>query len=90
MLMLPNTSFGATGSPDILTGKRMTLPMFVNINNGAGTGFHLRGRLPDMMAIPLSATTAGASGVVIRDTGAIAWVNVGSLWIPATSEPIFS
>jgi hypothetical protein len=79
------------GTPDVLTGKLITLPAIVQVHTSVGGTWHLRGRLPDIFLQPDSGSSASyvKPGTAIMDaTGNVTHVCVGGvIFFPANSIP---
>jgi hypothetical protein len=81
-----------TSAADLLTGKLMTLPAYINATATAGGTWHARGRLPDTFVVPGggSATAALSGPVIIDGSGNVTHLQVGGIIIPANSMPNFA
>jgi hypothetical protein len=87
-LVTMGQSMGPTSTPDAYTGKLFTLAPWVMASVSPTGLWHQRGRLPDTYVLPGYSSTPPVQGSVLRDNaGAIAYVLMGTLFIPANAVP---
>jgi hypothetical protein len=77
-------------TPDLLTGKRETLPSWVMVNAGATTEWHQRGRLPDIFVVGGNSVSVPVGPVLMDGGGNPTHVFLGNLVVPANAVPNFA
>jgi hypothetical protein len=78
--ILVNNTNTLSSSLDLLTGKLLAMPCRV-IVQATASSWHLRGRLPDIKMLPITAVPS--TGLTLRDGfNNITHVLIGCLWIP--------
>lgn len=81
-------TIATNGVVDSLLGSQIDLPCWVVVTNG--TTWHTRGRLPDMGYIPGSSPLYPHGNAVRNGGGAVEYVSMGALFIPANAIPNLS
>lgn len=72
---------------DSITGLTWSMPAWLNAVT-ATTYWHTRGRIPDLLCLPGSTNYPPLGTVFRNNAGAIEYVSIGTIAIPASSVPV--